>query len=69
MQNGFGYFFGAPDRLLESHFCSFRQCAKLKSLALSGQVGEWLIPTDCKSVVLWATEVRILPCPPFDQPL
>ena len=33
-----------------------------------GQVAERSIAADCKSAAPWATEVRILPCPPFDSP-
>lgn len=29
------------------------------------QVAEWSIATDCKSVALRATQVRILPCAPL----
>jgi hypothetical protein len=33
-----------------------------------GQVAEWSIATDCKSVVLWTSGVRIPPCPPNKNP-
>ena len=36
-----------------------------RKLFKDGQVGEWLIPADCKSAALRATKVRILPCPPY----
>ena len=40
-------------------------------LVIFGSVAEWSIATVCKTVVLWTTQVRILPGPPsqtrFDE--
>ena len=54
---------------------SLKVCAELTCAAAPSrhdfyaQVGERLKPTDCKSVGLRSTEVRILPCAPFFGPV
>ena len=50
--------------------CARLTCALAPSLKdFHAQVGERLKPTDCKSVGLRSTEVRILPCAPFFGPV